>query len=136
MLMVMLVPLQIKGQERVFACGDCVLNDLEASGFTTHGMGNLVANNIRRHAAGEQLLLWPEGESLGSKVNLSVAAISLWKYAGVLRFNSQISGGLVAAGVKWFVEHVIVGYTRGRWGYWQFWRWNEWFMNLASLYVR
>jgi hypothetical protein len=30
---------------------------------------------------------------------------------------------------------VIVRYSRGNMLYWQFWRWQEWFMNLAALYV-
>ncbi len=51
----------------------------------------------------------------------AVAAVSLYKYDGVMQLNKLVLTGLVAAANKWFIEFVQLQIARGRWAWISVW---------------
>jgi NADH dehydrogenase FAD-containing subunit len=133
----LLPTLQLAGAPAVLAAGDCALPAGQRTAFAAELSAGLAARNVRRLAAGQAPLRFPEGARPraarpagrrrrrapreaprpagachGAATVPIIAAVSLHKADGVLQFNRLVLCGLPAAVTKWLVECLQVGPAR------------------------
>ena len=128
--------LQLAGAPNVFAAGDCAVAEGLRTAFAAELSAGLAARNIMRLASGKPLLRFPEGgwahapsdvwsKNCPKKQHLpqawlradachgarrlpKIAAVSLYKFDGVLQFNRLVLHGFAAVATKWLVEYLQV----------------------------
>mmetsp|Transcript_18008 Transcript_18008/g.50339 ORF Transcript_18008/g.50339 Transcript_18008/m.50339 type:complete len:441 (-) Transcript_18008:1858-3180(-) len=118
--------LEVVGCPGVFACGDAAGVAAERTAYTADLMAVVVAKNIallvsRKDSkdAQKKLKEFPGGAlsnawlGQGLQEAPSIAAISLYKYDGIMQFNNLIITGPLAAGTKVMVEFFQLGIARG-----------------------
>jgi apoptosis-inducing factor 2 len=108
---------RVDGLLNVFAVGDCAGMPEEKNAFTADLNATAVAANIISLHRGESPSYHPYPRIVcGSDKVPAIAVVSLYKWNGIMQFNSLVISGILAAFVKWFIETLQVYSARGVFG--------------------
>lgn len=107
---------QVEGESCVFAAGDCTAGSHERTALAADLQAGLVARNIKRLAAGQPLLRWPQDACYGAERHCRQEVISLHKHDGVMVVGERVVlTGPLAAWVKAGLERTQLQVASSWW---------------------
>lgn len=117
--------IKVEGMRGVFSAGDCTSFNEEKTALSADLAASLAARNIERLDSGMELLTYPEGVAYGASLVPTIQNVSLYKYNGILQFNSLILVGWLPAIAKLAIEmHQMMMAKEWWWAIWT-WEWIE-----------
>ena len=105
--------LRMAGLANVFVCGDVLDAPFPKTAFTADVTGRLAGRNAVHALLGRPLLRYPEDVCHGADRPPALECVSLYKYDGVFQFNSLVVPGLLAGGLKAFIERMQLAVAAG-----------------------